>query len=182
MPHVGFSHDMRRINLRISASILGRPGFLDRDFHRQYNLKPCWCQRTTVSGWTMTRTERQFDENRDSQAQKIRSRLRSRGRYERCSRIARCCRKARFSAASSDWLRRSDRRKTKIICIQPIIRSQRLYLYYMSRAYERSRGGERVNRRYLRKQPKRRFSVRIRFSGGTAKAKTIRVIWTTIGS
>jgi hypothetical protein len=26
---------MRRINLRLSASILGRPGFLHRDFHRQ---------------------------------------------------------------------------------------------------------------------------------------------------
>lgn len=48
VPQVGFSDDMRRINLRISASILGRPGFLDRDFHRQYRRKPCLCQRSTV--------------------------------------------------------------------------------------------------------------------------------------
>ncbi len=36
---------LRRIKLRISALIFGRLGFLDRDDHRQYQLKPYWCHR-----------------------------------------------------------------------------------------------------------------------------------------
>ena len=48
-PHVAFSRDICRISRRISASIIGRPGFF-RDFHRQYSLKPSRCQRITVSG------------------------------------------------------------------------------------------------------------------------------------
>jgi hypothetical protein len=26
----------------------------ERDFHRQYALKPAWCHRTIVSGWMTT--------------------------------------------------------------------------------------------------------------------------------
>jgi len=45
---------------------------------RQYRLKPCGYYRMTVSAWTMTRIERQFDQKRDSQTQKMRWRLQSR--------------------------------------------------------------------------------------------------------
>ncbi len=80
----GFSIDMHQTNLRISASILGRPTLPLRNFHRKYNLQPCWCQRTSVAGWTMTSTERQFDQKRGSQAQKMRSRFLNLGRLCGC--------------------------------------------------------------------------------------------------
>lgn len=111
VPQVGFSRDMRRINRRISASVRGLPTLPFRDFHRQYSLKPCLCQRITVSGCTMTRTERQFGQIRDSQAQKIRPRLRKRGRFDCCRKAASCWRSARLSAASSMRLRKMPRKK-----------------------------------------------------------------------
>jgi hypothetical protein len=40
---------------------------------RQYSRKPFRCQRTTVSGWTMTRTSFQPDQVRDRKTQKARS-------------------------------------------------------------------------------------------------------------
>jgi hypothetical protein len=47
-PHNGFSRDMRRIRLRISALIFGRPTLPVRDFHRQYSLNPCRCHPTSL--------------------------------------------------------------------------------------------------------------------------------------
>jgi hypothetical protein len=41
---------------RTSASIFGLPGFFARDLKRQNKRNPAWCQETTVSGLTMTRT------------------------------------------------------------------------------------------------------------------------------
>jgi len=106
VPHSAFSRDMRWINLRISVSILGHPGF-PRDFHRQNSLKPCRCHPTTVSGCTISRAERHPAQIRNRIAQKIRSRLRRRGGFDFCCRIASCCRSARFSAASSVRSRRT---------------------------------------------------------------------------
>ena len=91
----------------------------------------------------MTRTERQFDQRRAIKVQKIRSRFRSRGRFERCSRTASCGRRTRFSAGNSAWLRRSDRRRTKIIRIQPMRHSQTLCPKMHERSYERPRPTER---------------------------------------
>ena len=105
-PQNGFSRNMRWISLRIPASILRHAGF-PRDFHRQNSLKPCRCQPTTVSGCTISRAERHPAQIRDSSAQKIRSRLRRRGVFDFCYRIASCCRSARFSAASSVRSRRT---------------------------------------------------------------------------
>ena len=68
-----FSRDIRRIRSRISRSIFGRPGFPFLDFQRQYSLKPCRCQATTVCGWTSTRHRRQFLHNLESHTQKMRS-------------------------------------------------------------------------------------------------------------
>jgi hypothetical protein len=107
--------------------------------------KPCWCQRITVAGWTMRRTERQFGQSQDSQAQKIRSRLRRRGLSEPCLRTASCCRRARFSAASSAWLRTAARTKMNITFTQPMPRSQTSYVYNARerlRTYPRCRNGQ----------------------------------------
>jgi hypothetical protein len=46
-----------------------------------YTGKPSRCQRMTVSGLTIIRHERQPDQRRDSHTQKMRSRLRSLGRF-----------------------------------------------------------------------------------------------------
>ena len=47
---------MFRISSRISRVTPGRPGLRRQLFHAQYRLNPQRCQRTTVSGFTMTRT------------------------------------------------------------------------------------------------------------------------------
>ena len=47
------AHD-RGVEDGISVQVGGRPVFLPRfDFHRQNMRNPAWCQRTTVSGFTM---------------------------------------------------------------------------------------------------------------------------------
>ncbi len=63
-PQSGFSRDIWRIRSRISAGVVGRPGFPTLHFHRQKSLNACRCQRMTVSGWTMARAERQLDQRR----------------------------------------------------------------------------------------------------------------------
>ncbi len=118
-PESGFSRDMRRINLRVSASSFGRPTLPDRDFHRQNNLKPRRCHRITVSGCTMRRAVGQFGQIRDRIAQKMRSRFRKRGRGDFWCRAESCCRKARFSAASSARSRRRLRPIIKEYVNQP---------------------------------------------------------------
>ena len=47
---------MLRISSRIAKATLGRPGLRRRLFQVQYRLNPERCPRTTVSGFTMTRT------------------------------------------------------------------------------------------------------------------------------
>lgn len=64
----------------MTRSMGGRPGLPRFDFNRQNNLKPFRCHLMTVAGWTMARAERQFGQSRDSNTQKIRSRVRSFGR------------------------------------------------------------------------------------------------------
>ena len=79
VPHLGFSNDIRRINLRISASILGRPRRRGRDFHRQSRRKPSRCHRATMFGSTITSTEHQPGQRRDRHAQITRPRHRTCG-------------------------------------------------------------------------------------------------------
>ncbi len=55
-PQRGLALLMFRISSRISGATLGRPGLRRRLFQVQYRLNPQRCQRTTVSGFTMTRT------------------------------------------------------------------------------------------------------------------------------
>ncbi len=94
---------MRAIRVRASLSSGGRPTRFARDFQRHHKRKPCWCQRTTVSGWTRTSAECQSAYTRLRKTQKIRSRRRkgSRGRWRLST--ASCWRRARFSRTS--WLR-----------------------------------------------------------------------------
>ena len=95
---------------RTSASRSGRPVFF-LDFHRQYSLNPRPCHRTTVSGLTTIRHERQPCQSRDSQTQKTRSRRRRRGRLtDRCSTVS-WWRRARFSAANAARLATRARRR-----------------------------------------------------------------------
>ena len=92
----------------------------------------------------------------------------SRGRLDFCSRIASCCRKARFSVANSAWLRRSDRKGTNIICVHPILNSQTLHLNMYVNGYERSRAAGSVNADACGNARNHGFRPRMRFSGGTA--------------
>jgi hypothetical protein len=58
-PQVGLSCFIRRINCRISASILGLPGSPERERQRQNSRYPARCQETTVSEcalWTSRST------------------------------------------------------------------------------------------------------------------------------
>jgi len=55
-------------------------GVRGRDFHLQNRRNPVRCQRTTVSGLTMTSTSAQRDQRRDRTSQKARSAMRMRGR------------------------------------------------------------------------------------------------------
>ena len=57
-PQRGLALLMFRISSRISGATPGRPGLRRRLFHAQYRLNPQRCQRTTVSGFTMTRLAR----------------------------------------------------------------------------------------------------------------------------
>lgn len=81
-------------------------------------------------------------------AGQMRFRFRSRGRFERFSRTASCRRTTRFSTVNSAWLRRSDRRRTKMICIQPMLRSQTHDPKMHVRSYERSGVRRNVNCRW----------------------------------
>ena len=55
-PQSGFSVAMRRIKPRSSTGMGGRPGL---DLYRHSSRHPARCQRTTVSGRTTMRQERQ---------------------------------------------------------------------------------------------------------------------------
>ena len=79
-PQSGLAEDMRRIRLRTSPGIGGRPGFPERLSPVQYFRNLRRRQAITVSGWAITRASRQPDHIRDSQDQKSRSLERMRGR------------------------------------------------------------------------------------------------------
>jgi hypothetical protein len=76
---VGFSLLMRRISARSSPSILGLPPHC-RDFQRQYARNPRRCQRSTLSGLTMTIASSSDGNRRYSHTRTSRSTLRSRTR------------------------------------------------------------------------------------------------------
>ena len=81
---------------RISLQTRGLPGPLDLNF--QESLNPLWCQRTTVSGLTMTRASRQEVQIRESTNKKSRSTARIFGRLFVHIMTASCWRSARFLA------------------------------------------------------------------------------------
>ena len=100
-PQKGLALLMFRISSRISRATLGRPGLRRRLFQVQYRLNPERCQRTTVSGFTMTRTLSQSVQILCNSTQNSRSTFESRGRFTERWRTASCCRRATFSRASS---------------------------------------------------------------------------------
>ena len=115
-PHAGFSRAIRRISSRSSIGIGGRP---DRHFHRHHNRKPVRCHRTSVSGWTTTKADRELNHrdrnvNATRVAASIRFGLTPRSRY-----IASCRRRNRISASNDSrgrskrphhWIRSQARR------------------------------------------------------------------------
>ena len=115
----------------------------------------------------MTRTERQFDQRRESQAQKIRSRFRSRGRLT-CAPVSRVAGREQGS-----------RQPTLLDCeevIEEIRRSSESSPYSAPNRFtftctrppkERSQGAGSVNRRWPRKRRKPQFLARMEFTGGT---------------
>ena len=119
-PQPGFSRDIFWINSRTSQGMGGRPGSPHRDFQRQNNVKPCRCQRMTVSGCTTQSADRQLDQSRDRHTQKIRSRGRNFGRFTDCLYTASCCRSARFSVANLDRATSSDRMTRRPALIKPM--------------------------------------------------------------
>jgi hypothetical protein len=72
-PHSGFSRFIWRISFRISRETGGRPGWPRRTFQVQTNRNPLRCQAITVSGFTMTRADRQPVQNRDKEIDPQRS-------------------------------------------------------------------------------------------------------------
>jgi hypothetical protein len=113
-PHVGFSATMRKISSRSSLLTHFRPArALCREHHVQYNLKPARCQRTPVSGWTMTSVRLHPDQNPRSITQKTLSEVASLGRGCRALRTVSCCRKAKISNSKS-------RREHKLQAIRPM--------------------------------------------------------------
>jgi hypothetical protein len=71
-PQVGFSSAKRRISTRTSAVVFGRSPCA-RDRHFQKSRNPARCQRTTVSGFTMTSTSARQGQTRRKAAQNNRS-------------------------------------------------------------------------------------------------------------
>ena len=107
-PQVGFSSATRRINVRISAVVAGRPPPA-RDRHFQKSRNPARCQPTTVSGFTTIRTSVHRDQTRRNVVQNNRSHGFKRGRGRFRLRTATCCRSARISRAVSCRLRKKTR-------------------------------------------------------------------------
>ncbi len=66
-----------------------------------HSIKPNLCHLTTASGWTITSESRHFGQNFESNTQKTRSLIRSRGLFVLLFNVASCWRRARFSAARS---------------------------------------------------------------------------------
>jgi hypothetical protein len=70
-PHIGFSRLILRISSRVSLETFGLPGFPCRAFQVQKSRKPFRCQATTVSGFTITRTERQSRQKRSYHPERL---------------------------------------------------------------------------------------------------------------
>ena len=105
---------MRKISSRNSLLTHFRPTrALCCEHHVQYSLKPARCQRTTVSGWTMTSVRFHPDQNRRSITQKTLSGAVSLGREFRAFKTLSYCRKARISSSNS-------RREHKLQAIRPM--------------------------------------------------------------
>jgi hypothetical protein len=105
---------MRKISSRNSLLTHFRPArVLHFERHVQYSLKPDRCQRTTVSGWTMTSVRFHPDQNRRSITQKTLSGAVSLGWEFRAFKTLSCCRKARISSSKS-------RREHKLQAIRPM--------------------------------------------------------------
>jgi len=99
-PQRGFSNARRRISARVSALTFGLPPD-GRDFHFQNRRKPARCQRTTVSGFTITSTSDHRGQTCFTAVQNKRSKPCSAGRGRFRLKTATCCRRARISSARS---------------------------------------------------------------------------------
>ena len=108
-PHSGFSLLIRRISARSSRLILGLSP-RRQDLQRQYSRKPRRCQRSTVSGFTMTMASNTDGNNRYNQTSIKRSMFRSRSRAGdlRFS-TSSCWRKTRISASREERASITDR-------------------------------------------------------------------------
>ena len=89
----------KNLMINIGLGTFGLPG-LDLDFQRHYNLNPCRCHFTTVSGLTIKRLNFQSVHNWESRDQKKRSWFRSLMRVILRCWTTSCCRRARFSRRS----------------------------------------------------------------------------------
>jgi len=109
---VGFSATMRKIRSRTSLLIRFLPkAFRWREIQFQYKRNPARCQRTTVSGVTITRACFHCSHRRLTTTQNRRSRRASLGLgFRRCTAKS-CWRRARFSSRRSrrEWKNRLSR-------------------------------------------------------------------------
>jgi len=109
-PQRGLALAILRISRLTSGETSSFLGVRQRDFQRQKRRKPARCQRTTVSGLTMTSASAQRDQIWERPTQNARSARRRRGRGADRWRVASCWRRARFSRASSARVRKAERR------------------------------------------------------------------------
>ncbi len=80
-----------------------------RDFHLQNRRNPARCQRTTISGFTMTSTSDHRGQTCGKMVQNKRSKQFSAGRVRFRLKTATCCRRARTSSARSARQRKNMR-------------------------------------------------------------------------
>jgi len=100
-----FSFANRRMRDWTSTGIGGRPE-PRFEMDRQYSRKPLRCQRTTVSGCTMTRFSFHPDQSRDRKTQNVRSTEVIRGLDPFRAKVASCWRRASSTRACSFRLRK----------------------------------------------------------------------------
>src|SRR5580692_1768213 len=108
-PQVGFSAIIRKIKSRTSFGVGLLPTcFRTLEIIRQYIRKPVRCQRTTVSGVTMSRECFQSDQTRRATTQKSLSMRLRVGRGCRRFSVKSCWRKARFEKETSSPAKEAD--------------------------------------------------------------------------
>ncbi len=97
-PQSRFAAAISRISAIVSTATFGGGADRGRDRRRQKRRKPCRCQRSSVSGWTITSAWRQARRRLASSTRSARSAGVQRGRLALRRKTRSCWRRKAFSA------------------------------------------------------------------------------------